>query len=179
MAIDTATRDIFETRTDNAGGFILTGLPTGKSYYVAVRKLGFVAGTAQVTLRRQNDTVDLDVMLIPVSLAPVRVTAAANVEYHITAREIARVKHPLIDAYDVVLWLRPFMLGDVYQGCIQDTSTFTVGAPRHGLSDIQVKVRDPRKFTLGIGAYGLGVYKDGHVHIYRQDTLGRPVTDSL
>jgi hypothetical protein len=122
LAIDSARVVRATTQTAPDGTFILKGLAAHTPYQFTIRKLGFAVGTVQLTTLQANDTLWFDVLLQKAvqTLNPVQVTSQANPGYRIGAAEIA--KHSVIDALDVVVRLRPRMLGDAYKECRPDTS---------------------------------------------------------
>ena len=80
---------------------------------------------------------------VTATLPAVTVTSKVNTAYYIDATEIA--KHPVLDALDVVLNLRPRMLGDAYKECRPDTSHLTFRPPR--LSHPSPAVGEPERRT--------------------------------
>jgi Carboxypeptidase regulatory-like domain len=177
-AVDDATNTVvFEVRTDSAGRFAFDSLSRGVPYRIVVRSIGYSEGTLRVT-PRPGDTL-MKFVLVPLAmLTPVYVRAKADREFHdIRAAEIAKATFLLRDAYDIVRRLRPLMLGDPYKGCMTDQSTFTFGPSRTDtsalgkkLTDLDMKMQDPRRFTLGIGGWALSLFKGGGAQIYRKDT---------
>ena len=129
-ATDTVTHAVVTTRSDSAGGYRLNGLSAGVPYIFAARRVGFAHGASHAITLRPTDTLNIDFALDPINitLPTVRIVTGVNAAYRIDAAEIA--KHPVLDALDVVLQLRPRMLGDPYRECRTDTSHFTFGVPR-------------------------------------------------
>jgi hypothetical protein len=127
LAVDPANVVRATTMTTSDGAFTLTGLAFHTTYQFTVRKIGFSAGTVRLTTPQENDTLWFDVQLESAvqTLKSVQVTSIANPAYRIDAAEIA--KHGAVDALDVVLKLKPRMLGDAYKDCRPDTSH--LGAP--------------------------------------------------
>jgi hypothetical protein len=127
LAIDSASVVRATTLTSSDGAFTLTGLAANTQYRFTVRKIGFSAGTMQLTTQQGNDTLWFDVQLqgAAQALKAVQINSTANPAYRVDSAEIA--KHGVIDALDVVLKLRPRMLGDAYKECRPDTSH--IGSP--------------------------------------------------
>jgi hypothetical protein len=132
-ALDSTNAVVATVNTDKHGAFILNGVAPTVPHVFAARKVGFARGASKPITLRAIDTLDLHFTLDPVSatLPTVVVTATMNPAYYIDATEIA--KHAVVDALDVVLMLRPRMLGDAYKECRPDTSHLTFRAPRMSL----------------------------------------------
>lgn len=161
--VDSLTdRVVFKTNTDATGRFTFDHPVAVTPYFIIVRRIGSIEKTEQVTLR-PADTLHLKFVLTPVSrLAAVRVTAEADLEYHdITSAEIAKANVPMLDAYDIVLRLRPFLLGNPFKGCMTDTSKFTFGPERPPPDPGAAMAQNPTKFTMGVGSFAASLFKNG------------------
>jgi len=183
-AVDSATNKVvFEVHTDSAGRFTFDHLSVGVPYLIIVRRVGSIEGTSRATLRPGYTLTMKFVLVTTPRLAPVRITAKADREYHdINAAEIAQANVPLLDSYDIVLRLRPFLLGNPYKGCMRDTSQFTFGPPRPTTDTGVIIMQDPRKFTLGVGSWAAQLFKNGGWQVHRKtaggSSLDAPPADS-
>ena len=129
-ALDSTNKVVATTHTDTTGAFVLRGVTPNVPYVYAARHVGFARGASKPIPLRAIDTLNLHFTLdqASVTLPGVIVSGKINAAYRIDAAEIA--KHPAVDALDVVLTLRPRMLGDAYKECRPDTSHYTFGVPR-------------------------------------------------
>jgi hypothetical protein len=129
-ALDSANKVVATVQTDKAGAFVLPGIAAKVPYVFAARHVGFARGASKPITLRAIDTLNLRFTLDPLdaTLALVTVLGTVDPAYRIDAAEIA--KHPVVDALDAVLNLRPRMLGDAYKECRPDTSHLTFRAPR-------------------------------------------------
>jgi hypothetical protein len=129
-ALDSANAVVATTHTNKAGTFVLAGVTAKVPYIYAARHVGFARGASKPITLRAIDTLNLRFTLdqITPTLPSVAVLATIDAAYRIDAAEIA--KHAVVDALDVVLNLRPRMLGDAYKECRPDTSHLTFRAPR-------------------------------------------------
>lgn len=164
------------TRTDAKGGFALRGLAAGGPYVFAARKVGFARGASAPVTLRPTDTLNIRFTLDTVATTLPTVTVIGKIDpaYRIDAEELAR--HPVLDALDAVLTLRPRMLGDAYKECRPDTSHLTVRPPRVFVNNLP-RMADPSD-TLGRQPTRIYVNGIEHGELGMKDILAEiPVED--
>lgn len=124
IVTDPENKVIARTKSGDNGGFRFSSLKAG-TYRFTARSIGYAQGISDPMKLGPGDTLDLQFVLDASSatIEEVRVVAAKNAQYRITAEEIEKTGYA--DALDVVLNRRIRMLGDTYKGCMSDTSTFT------------------------------------------------------
>jgi hypothetical protein len=117
LTITRGVRDVVARgTTDSLGAAVLAvpGVEDSTDLQVTMRKIGYARGDRFFSVAPHDTTfVGLMVPRPLATLAPVRVSAAANLKwksYHLDADDITQSDVPFLDAWDVVKRLRPDML---------------------------------------------------------------------
>ena len=134
-ALSDAPTDVRVGRSRTDGRFALEGLPSGQSHHLVVRRVGYRPDTTAGVVVRPGDTTRVVIVLRPAAVALPTVT--------VRERRAARFSRPFIDsteiaaadiprsyrrnAWDVVHYLRPVMLGDWNWKCAATEHVFVNG----------------------------------------------------
>ena len=110
--VDGVSRAVSSAVT-NARGEALLIAPPGHEYQVVARMLGYSRGSRFFTSAPEALSITLTLSRIAAALPGVSVTAEADLKrksYHLDADDIAASTRPLMDGFDVIAKLRPYIV---------------------------------------------------------------------